>query len=523
MRLSLYDSTLRDGAQTEGVAFSCEDKLRVARRLDEYGIHYIEGGFPGSNPKDREFFERAAKLTWRNAKIAAFGSTRRKGHAADADPNVRAVLDCRTSAVTIVAKFSRFQAEQVLETTTDENLAMIADTARHLKAHGREVILDAEHFFDGLVQDRAYVEQCVRAATEAGADWIVLCDTNGGSLPEQVLEATRAVRSWTDVPLGIHAHDDIDLAEANTLAGVAGGATQVQGTINGLGERCGNANLATLIPTLQLKLGCQCVAPEQLRQTAELSRYVSEIANLAPDPYMPYVGHSAFAHKAGYHGSGMQRHPAAYQHMDPALVGNEPRILISELAGRGSVAAKAAQLGLATDGADAARALERVKQLEGRGFQFEGAEASFELLLRRMQDGYQAPFEFVDFLVLAETRGGRDILSEAMVKIRVGEEIFHTAADGNGPVSALDRAARKALERFFPELQRMRLVDYKVRILDSPSGTDAGVRVLIQSTDGVREWGTVGSSTNIIEASWLALKDSYEYGLRVANAGHASD
>ncbi len=513
MQLTFYDTTLRDGAQTEGIAFSAEDKIRIAQRLDEYGIHYIEGGFPGSNPKDREFFQRAAGHSWRQAKVAAFGSTRYKERRAESDPALRALLDCETPVVTIVAKFSRFQVRAVLETTLDENLAMIADTVRLLKKAGREVIVDAEHFFDGCQDDPKYVERCVRASEESGADWIVLCDTNGGSLPDHVEAATQAAGGWTGVPLGIHAHNDMDLGTANSLAGVRAGAVQVQGTINGLGERCGNASLTALIPTLQLKLGRQCVSPEQLRQTTELARYVAEIANTAPDPQNAYVGTSAFAHKAGYHGSGMRKHADAYQHIDPAAVGNEPRVLISELAGRSTIAAKAAALGISGGEERTERVLADVKRLEERGFQFEGAEASFELLLRRQDQDYRSPFEFVDFVVLAENRGAREMLSEAMVKIRVGDEIFHTAADGNGPVSALDRAARKALERFFPQLRRMHLVDYKVRILDSAAATDAGVRVLIESTDGVRAWGTVGSSTNIIEASWLALTDSYEYFL----------
>ena len=510
MQLSLYDTTLRDGAQTEGISFSAEDKLRIAERLDAYGVHYIEGGFPGSNPKDREFFTRAAERSWKHARITAFGATRYKGIRAEADDNLQSLVACETPTVTIVAKFSRFQAENVLETTPDENLAMIRDSVAFLKDAGREVIVDAEHYFDGLNHDRAYVEQCVRAA--AGADWLVLCDTNGGSLPTGIREGTLAAAAWTELPLGIHTHDDLDLAEANALAGVESGARQVQGTANGLGERCGNANLLTLIPTLQLKLGHDCVAAAQLQQTAALARYIAEIANVTLDPQTPFAGHSAFAHKAGYHGSGMRKHSDAYQHIDPLLVGNDSRILISELAGRSSVVARADALGLGSD-TDAAQVVDELKALEERGFQFEGAEASFELLLRRLSGDYEPPFAFVDFLVLAETRGGRDMLSEAMVKIRVGDEMFHTAAEGNGPVSALDRAARKALERFFPELGAMHLADYKVRILNSSAATDAAVRVLIQSSDGDGEWGTVGSSANIIEASWLALKDSYEYAL----------
>jgi len=518
MQIVLYDTTLRDGAQTEGVSFSTEDKLRIAQRIDDYGIHYIEGGFPGSNPKDREFFDRAAEMTWRHARITAFGATRYKHREVEDDPTVAALLSCPTPTVTIVAKFSRYQVETVLETTTDENLAMIRDTVRHLKQAGREVLVDAEHFYDGYQYDDEYTKACTEAASEAGADWIVLCDTNGGSLPLEIAEATQAAGVWTDVQLGVHMHNDADLAAANTIAGIGVGAVQVQGTINGFGERCGNANLTTLIPTLQLKLGHACVSPEQLRQTTEISRYISELANTPPDAFMPYVGHSAFAHKAGYHGSGVRKDADAYQHIDPADVGNEPRVLISELAGRSNITARAEQLGVVLDETSINAAVETVKSMEERGFQFEGAEASFYLLLQRLQPDYRAPFEFVDFLVLAETRQGRDMLSEAMVKIKVGDEVFQTASDGNGPVSALDHAARKALERFFPSLEQTHLVDYKVRILDSTSATDASVRVLIQSSDGTKEWGTVGSSTDIIEASWLALKDSYEYALVVTGA-----
>ena len=512
MQLSLYDTTLRDGAQTEGISFSADDKLRIAERLDAYGIHYIEGGFPGSNPKDREFFVQAAERDWLSARITAFGATRYKDTAVSDDENLQALLGCHTPTVTIVAKFSKFQVETVLETTPAENLAMIRDSVAYLKRAGREVIVDAEHYFDGITCDRAYVGECVRAASEAGADWLVLCDTNGGSLPSQIRAGTVAASGWTDLPLGVHTHNDIDMAEANAVVGIEAGARQIHGTVNGLGERCGNANLLTLVPTLQLKLGHGCVRPEQLQQTAVLARYVAELANVTLDPQMPFAGHSAFAHKAGYHGSGMSKHASAYQHIDPALVGNNSRIVISELAGRSSVVAKADALGL-RHVTDARQVVSKLKSLEERGFQFEGAEASFELLVHRLAPDYQPPFEFVDFLVLAETREGREMLSEAMVKIRVGDEVFHTAAEGNGPVSALDRAARKAMEQFFPELAGMHLADYKVRILDSSAATDAAVRVLIQSSDGMDEWGTVGSSSNIIEASWIALQDSYEYAL----------
>jgi 2-isopropylmalate synthase len=519
-RVELYDTTLRDGVQREGLAFSLEDKLKVARKLDALGLQYIEGGYPGSNPRDQEFFARARAMTWQHATVVAFGATRYKGNRAEDDPNLRALLEAGTAAVTIVCKSSLFQVREVLGVTPEENLAMIADSVAFLRRHGRRVFHDAEHFFDGWKEDRDYVRACLRASHDAGAEGLVLCDTNGGTLPWEVGEIVGAVHAEfapAGATIGIHTHNDAELAVANTLAAVQRGAAHIQGTINGYGERCGNANLCAIIPNLKLKLGIDCVDAAQLASLTEVSRYVNELANLKPDPHMAYVGSSAFAHKAGYHADAMRKNPLSYQHVQPELVGNDARILISELSGRGAVTSKAESLGLQLASPEQARAVvERVKELESRGYQFEGAEASFELMVRRLEADYQPPFELVDFLVLVETRGGRDMLAEAMVKIRVAGDTLHTAGEGNGPVNALDAAMRKALTGAYPEIQDVRLTDYKVRVIDEGSGTAATVRVLIDSSDGTSSWTTVGSSPNIIEASWLALADSLEHGLQRA-------
>lgn len=521
-RLELYDTTLRDGVQREGLSFSLEDKLKVARKLDGLGVQYIEGGYPGSNPRDQEFFARARATTWLHATIVAFGATRYKGNRAERDPNLRALLDAGTPAVTIVCKSSLFHVREVLGVTPEENLAMIAESVDFLRRHGRRVFHDAEHFFDGWKEDRAYALASLRAAAGAGADCLVLCDTNGGSLPWEVADIVRAVGAELDpgatsLRIGIHTHNDAELAVANTLAAVQNGATHVQGTINGYGERCGNANLCAIIPNLKLKLGVECVTDAQLASLTETARFVDELANLKPEPHMAYVGASAFAHKAGYHADAMRKNPLSYQHIRPELVGNAARILVSELSGKGAVTSKMETLGLRFDSPERTRAVvERVKQLESQGFQFEGAEASFELMVRRLEPDYQAPFDLVDFLVLVETRGGRDMLAEAMVKISIEGRTLHTAGEGNGPVNALDAALRKALVESYPEVQDVRLTDYKVRVIDEGSGTAATVRVLIDSSDGESTWSTVGSSPNIIEASWLALADSLEYGLQRA-------
>jgi len=519
-RIELYDTTLRDGTQMEGISLSVEDKLKIARKLDELGVHYIEGGYPGSNPKDIEFFERARDLNLKHAKLAAFGSTRRAGGKAESDPNLKALVEAKTPVVTIVGKAHDRHVTHVLETTVEENLAMLADSIRFLKGHGLTVNLDAEHFFDGFQSDSAYALQCLKTAAGAGADCVVLCDTNGGTITSRIAEIVRTVVNDVSCPVGIHTHNGADVAVAGTIAAVEAGATHVQGAANGYGDMCGNANMFSIIANLKLKLGIDAVSDEQLQRLTEVSHYVSEIANLPPNPRAAYVGSGAFAHKAGLHAAAVVKQGWSYQHVDPAIVGNDTRILISELAGRGNIRAKMKEQGIDLDlTADEIRALvDRVKLMENRGYVYEGAEASFELLVRRGRPGYKAPFELDDFMIVERRHHrpgeqGREMLAEAMVKVRVGEQLFHTAAEGNGPVNALDDALRKALVQFYPSITAIHLVDYKVRIIDSAAGTAANVRVLIESTDGEHTWTTVGSSTDIIEASWLALADSLEYWL----------
>ncbi len=520
--IQLYDTTLRDGAQSAGISFSAADKLDIARKLDELGVHFIEGGWPGSNPKDAEFFDKARSLNLSHSVLVAFGSTRKAGGKAETDTNLRALIDSGVRAVNIVGKSSELQVTHVLETTPEENLNMIADSIRYLKEQGLTVFLDAEHFFDGFKTNAGYALEVLKVASEAGADCLVLCDTNGGTLPEDITAAIQAAKKVTGVPLGIHAHNDAELAVANTLAAVNTGVIQVQGTINGYGERCGNANLCSIIPALKLKMGIDCISDEQLGQLTEVSRYVSEVANLTPNTFLPYVGSSAFSHKGGLHVHGIRKWADSYQHIDPSLVGNQPTVLVSELSGKGNILYKAKEKGidLPLKGQEAEKLLNDIKQLESRGFQYENAEASMELLLHRARPDYRSPFELVDFIVLVERRrrlptqpNTGDTLAEAMIKVKVGEEIMHTAAEGDGPVNALDRALRKALLQFYPKVNQVKLIDYKVRILEESVGTTSTVRVLIASSDGVREWRTVGSSTNIIEASWLALADSMEYWL----------
>jgi 2-isopropylmalate synthase len=520
-KVELYDTTLRDGTQMEGISLSVEDKLKIARKLDELGMQYIEGGWPGSNPKDAEFFVRAQSLALRSARLAAFGATRRAGGHAENDPNLRALIDARTPVVTIVGKANDVHVRDILETTLEENLAMISDSVRFLKSHGFTVFYDAEHFFDGFYSDPKYTLQCLRAAADAGADCIIMCDTNGGTITSRLVEPVKTALESVPTPLGIHAHNAADVAVANTLMAVELGVAQVQGCVNGYGDGCGNADIITVIANLKLKLGIDCVSDEQLARLTEVSRYVSEIANLSPNPRQPYVGTAAFAHKAGLHVAALIKHDRSYQHIDPARIGNEPRMLISELGGSHGILQKIREQGIELDlDREGARCLlEKVKEMESHGYQYEGAEASFELLARRSQPGYQPPFELDDFMVVERRHprpGGeeeRDVLSEAMVKVRVGDEVIHTAAEGNGPVNALDAAVRKALLEFYPTLQAVHLVDYKVRIIDTAAGTGAVVRVLIESTDGEHHWTTVGSSTDIIEASWLALADSLEWWL----------
>ena len=512
MRVSLYDTTLRDGTQREGLSLSVEDKVKIARVLDELGIAYIEGGWPGSNPKDAEFFARIASRPLARARVAAFGSTRRAGVRCENDHSIQALVAAETPVVTLVGKSSTLHVERVLETTRDENLRMIGETVTFFRRLGKEVVYDAEHFFDGWRLDPEYALATLCAAAEAGADWVVLCDTNGGSLPEAVQAAVSAVRERIAGPLGIHPHNDAGVAVANALAGVGAGCTQVQGTINGYGERCGNVDLVTVIANLQLKLGYDVLAPEKLHRLSEVSHFVAAIANLNPDAHAPYVGRSAFAHKGGIHVAAIAKMPESYQHIDPTMVGNELRVVVSEVAGRRNVRLRAEALGL-----DAATSetgvLQRIKELEHQGFQFEAAEGSFEMLLRRAAPDYRAPFELLDFTVMVEKRGGLGVASQATVKLRVGDEIMHTAAEGDGPVNALDRALRKALVPHYPELDDVRLVDYKVRIVDEHLGTAARPRVIVESARGTERWSTVGCSENIIEASWLALWDSLELPL----------
>ncbi len=520
--VQLYDTTLRDGAQREGISFSVVDKLHIAQKLDGLGIHFIEGGWPGSNPKDVEFFDKARDLTLTNAVLVALGSTRYPKAETETDANLLALVNSGAKVGTIIGKSSELQVTQVLETTLDENLSMIADSIRYLRAKGLTVFFDAEHFFDGFKANSDYSLRCLQVAAEAGAGCLVLCDTNGGTLPGEITVAVEAARKITDVPLGIHAHNDSELAIANTLVAIQAGVSQVQGTINGYGERCGNANLCSIIPVLKLKLGIDCVTNEQLAKLTEVSHYISEMANLVPDAFLPYVGSSVFAHKGGLHVSGLMKWAESYQHIDPTQVGNQQRVVVSELSGKMNILYKAKEMGLdlPPGGKEARKLLQQVKWLESRGFQYDNAEASFELLLHRAKPNYKPPFELVDFMVIVEKRRRpparenlEEMLSEVVVKVRVCDEIIHTAAEGNGPINALDQALRKALLQFYPSLAQVRLVDYKVRILEESVGTAAQVRVLIESSDGVNEWRTVGSSTNIIEASWLALADSLEYWL----------
>ena len=520
--VTLYDTTLRDGSQMEGVSLSVQDKLRIAERLDELGVHYIEGGWPGSNPKDEEFFREAQSLALENAVIVAFGSTRRAGAAVEDDANIQALLDSGAQAVTLVGKASEMQVSEVLEIPLEENLAMIRDSVAYLRGQGRRVFFDAEHFFDGYAANPEYSLQCIRAAAEAGAECVVLCDTNGGTLPVDVFATVSTVAQAVGCGIGIHCHNDAEVAVANTIAAVQAGASHVQGTINGYGERCGNANLLSVIPNLQLKLGMDVISAEQLSRLTELHRFTAELANMPRSRYQPYVGESAFTHKGGLHVSAVAKVESSYQHIRPELVGNANHVVISELAGRSNIAVKLREAGLAggLSGKQMSALLQLVKERESHGFQYEGAEASFRLLVERTQPGYAPPFELVDFMVVMEKRrrpghwSGDDSLSEAMVKLSVNGEVRHTVAEGNGPVNALDQAIRKALLDCYPHLSNVTLTDYKVRVVpQGPEGTGAVVRVLVESTNGEQTWSTVGASTNIIEASWQALSDGLEYAL----------
>lgn len=517
-KIEIYDTTLRDGSQTEDVSFSVEDKLRITERLDEFGIQYIEGGWPGSNPKDAEYFKRVRRLSLSNSTVVAFGSTRKPRHPVEDDANIKSLLESKARAVTIFGKTWDFHVIEALKIPLEENIQMIYDSVLYLKRHVEKVFFDAEHFFDGYKCNPEYALKCLLAAQEAGADCLVLCDTNGGSLPSGIEKIMRELKKNAHLraPLGIHAHNDSDCAVANSIVAIELGAVQVQGTINGLGERCGNANLCSIIPNLQLKLGYECLRQDQIMMLRDVSRFVNEIANIRHFKRQPFVGDSAFAHKAGIHVSAVRRRSETYEHIRPELVGNSQRVLVSDLAGKSNILRKASEFGIKLD-PDSPQVQDiviKLKELENQGFQFEGAEASFELLMKKTLGLHRRFFDLIGFRVIVEKRKEKEEpLSEATIMVKVGGHIEHTAAIGNGPVNAIDNALRKALEKFYPQLRKVKLHDYKVRVLTAGKGTSAKVRVLIESGDDEKRWGTVGVSENIIEASWQALVDSIEYKL----------
>lgn len=518
-KIVVYDTTLRDGAQGPAISFSAGDKERIARMLDGLGFDYVEGGFPGSNPKDEELFARLAVQPLKSAKLAAFGATRRAGGGCEGDPNLRALVESKAPVWTLVGKSDPWQVSTVLQTTNNENLAMVEESVAYGVAHGREVIFDAEHFFDGFARDAEYAVEVCLAAARAGATWVVLCDTNGGSLPPAVRRGVETVRGALNhegsaARVGIHTHNDCELAVANSLEAVDAGADMVQGTINGYGERCGNANLVSVVSDLVLKLGHEVLPHSSVKHFTDLSRTVAEIANLELPLQQPFVGQGAFAHKGGQHVAAVLRHKDAYQHIEPELVGNDARVLVSELSGRGNVLAKAKEFGIELDRDDPHTRwlVDHLKQLEHQGYSYEAADASFEMLLRRLQAGYVAPWTVADFTTQVRKNGG-SVHAEATVKVEVGDALYHTAASGNGPVNALDAALRKALSPQFPSLEGVSLHDYKVRILNGDAGTAATTRVLVESGKGTKRWTTVGCSSNIIEASLLALIDSLEYAV----------
>jgi 2-isopropylmalate synthase len=515
-KVFIYDTTLRDGSQTEGISFSVSDKVKISQELDRLGVHFIEGGFPGSNPKDESFFQRMKKISLRNSKLVSFGSTRRKNLKPQNDENLKALLKSGTKYVCIFGKSWDLHVSSVLVTTLEENLNMIKDSVSFLKENGKEVIFDAEHFFDGYKNNPDYALQTVKVAEEAGADWIVFCDTNGGTLPWEIEEILSKVKVELKIPFGIHAHNDSECAVANSLIAVKMGATMVQGTINGYGERCGNANLCSIIPALKIKMGVEVLPPEKLSLLTEVAHYVAEIANLTPDPHQPYVGRSAFAHKGGVHISAVLRQKGAYEHIDPEWVGNAPRILVSDQAGRKTIIEKAkevAHVDLSKRPEQVEAILEKLKRKEHLGYHYEIADGSFALFILKNIGAYRPLFRVESYEVgVLRNRSGK-VDSEAVVKIWVGEERKVEIAEGNGPVNALDRALRKALGPFYPRLSEIKLSDFKVRVFDSKRGTAAKTRVYIETQDKHKSWGTVGVSENIIEASWEALVDSIEYGL----------
>ncbi|HSS05211.1 MAG TPA: citramalate synthase [Solirubrobacterales bacterium] len=518
-QVKLYDTTLRDGMGGSGMSLSVGEKLKVVRSLDQLGIQLIEAGFPSSNPKERELFEELAELELGQATIAAFGMTRRRDRKAEDDEALGVLVDSFAPVVCLVGKSWGLHLEKVIKVSPEENLAMIADSIGFCRERGKRAVFDAEHFFDGYRDDAGYALECVRAAAEGGAENVTLCDTNGGSLPGFVATATAAVVEGLggEVEVGIHTHDDAGCAVANSLAAVEAGARLVQGTVNGYGERCGNANLATILPALQLKMGFDVVGPEQLMSLTQASHYLDELCNMAPNPDQPYVGRNAFAHKAGMHAAGVEADARTFEHLDPALLGNQREILASELSGKATIRSQAAQAGLDLDDAAAVRAVERLKEQEHRGYHYEAAPASFELLLRRESDSYQPLFELESFRVVTEKRADGGVETEATIKVKVDGKRYLRVAEGNGPVNALDRALRGAIADRYPHLAEIELTNYKVRILDESHGTGAVTRVLLDSFDGEREWGTIGVSENIIEASWEALVDSLEYAFQPRN------
>ncbi|GAB1470610.1 citramalate synthase [Chloroflexota bacterium] len=516
-KIQIYDTTLRDGTQSEGFNLSANDKIRIAQKLDELGVTFIEGGWPGSNPKDVEFFERVRDMQWKHSLIAAFGSTCRVKGGPEDDANIKALLDSQTPVCAIFGKTWTLHVKEVLQTTNEDNLRIIEQSVAYLKASGKRVIYDAEHFFDGYKADSAYALETLKAAVRGGAETVVLCDTNGGTLPWEVESIILEMEPHLHHPFGIHTHNDSEAAVINSLIAVREGAIQVQGTINGVGERCGNANLCSVMADLELKMGYTCLPEGNIKNLYDLSHFVAEVANVTPDEHLPFVGKSAFAHKGGVHVAAMRRNAQSYQHVEPERLGNKMRVVVSDLSGRGNLLSKAEEHGLEVDGAEVVPILNEIKELESRGFSFEAAEASVTIMLKRQEYGYKAPFELIDFFVNVEHRQGRGIFAEATVKVRVQGEVLHTAAEGNGPVNALDLALRKALTSYYPQIQNFNLSDYKVRILDSDHGTEAITRVLIDTRNSTSRWSTVGAGTNIIEASWRALADSVEYGLMVAH------
>jgi len=509
----IYDCTLRDGTQGENISLSVPDKVRIAEKLDDFGVHYIEGGWPGSNPKDAEFFEKAMKRSWAKSKIAAFGSTRHWKNSVDKDPNIKALLDANTPVVTLVGKSWDFHVHHALGIELDQNLQIVGESVHYLKQHDREVVFDAEHFFDGYKANPEYAVKVLDAASQAGADWVVLCDTNGGSLPTEIEAITEELAEKFE-NIGIHTHNDSELGVANALVAVDRGARMVQGTINGYGERIGNANLTSIIPNLELKMDRHCVGREKLEGLSSLAYFVAETANVGLPNTLPYVGKSAFAHKGGIHVSAILKDTRTYEHIEPELVGNSRRVLVSDLSGKSNLLYKIREFGdVNLEQLDLSALLQEIKNLEYEGYQFEGAEASLKLLVNHFSGGVSEPFDVKGFRVVVDQVVNGGFLSEATVKVCVGDQQEHTASDGNGPVHALNLATKKALSRFFPEIEEIHLTDYKVRVLDAKEGTAAKVRVLIESTDGTESWTTVGVSFNVIEASWRAIIDSLLYKL----------